>query len=347
VLNAGEPPTVAPYTSATVYYYPTHMQLPYSLQYNVSVQQALGAAQVLTLSYVGAVGRRLPNIQQFAVSTQNPNFNVIDSAYGGIHSNYNALQTSFQRRLSRGVQVLASYTWSHMLDNVSEGITNIGARIFPPQYGNSDLDLRHNFVMGISWDLPGVNHDFLTKAAFSHWGLDGRFTARTAFPMQVFGSSSTLTDPATGQQFYSGVILNPGVPLYLYGANCTAYYIAHGNPNNGRNCPGGRAINPAAFTATNSLYNPAPKNITRGFDENQINLALRRDFPLRERLKLQFRAEAYNILNHPNFGGISTSLNQSSFGLAGNTLNNSLGSMSSLYQQGGPRSMQFALKLIF
>ena len=118
--------------------------------------------------------------------------------------------------------------------------------------------MRHNFVMGISWDVPGVNRNSIAKAALSHWGLDGRFTARTGFPMQIYGNNQTLTDPATGQQFYSGVSLNPGVPLYLYGSDCKAY-------NSGRNCPGGRAINPAAFTATNSLNDPAPRNITRGF----------------------------------------------------------------------------------
>ena len=128
VIDASSPPTAAPYTSATVYYFPTHLQLPYSLQENVSVQQSLGALQSITLSYVGAVGRRLATVQQFAVKPQNANFNIIDSAYGGIHSNYNALQASFQRKLSRGVQAQASYGWAHMLDNVSEGITNIGAR---------------------------------------------------------------------------------------------------------------------------------------------------------------------------------------------------------------------------
>jgi hypothetical protein len=342
------PSTAAPYTSTSVFYFPSHIQLPYSLQWNVSVQQSLGAAQSLTLSYVGAAGRRLPNFQEYSLNGLNANFGTVISAYGNIHSNYDALQATFQRKLSHGVQVLSSYTWSHTLDNISEGVAlNIGQWELPPEYGNSDLDLRHNFVAGVSWDLPSVNHDSITNAALSHWGLDARFTDRTGFPVEILGTPGT--DPPTGQAFYSGVSLNSGVPLYLYGPDCTAYYAApaHGNPNHGKGCPGGRAINPAAFTSTGSLANPAPRNIARGFGENQINLAIRRDFPIRETLKLQFRAETYNILNHPNFGSINETLSSSTFGQAGATLNNSLSGLSALYQQGGSRSMQFALKLIF
>jgi hypothetical protein len=78
-----------------------------------------------------------------------------------------------------------------------------------------------------------------------------------------------------------------------------------------------------------------------------MNLAIRRDFPIHERLKLQFRAEAFNIFNHPNFGTIDSLLGDPAFGQATATLANSLGVLNSLYQQGGPRSMQFALKLMF
>jgi hypothetical protein len=95
------------------------------------------------------------------------------------------------------------------------------------------------------------------------------------------------------------------------------------------------------------LSNPAPKDAVRGFGENQINLAIRREFPIWENLKLQFRAETYNILNHPNFGSMNPQIGSSSFGLVSATLNNNLGGLAGLYQQGGSRSMQFALKLIF
>jgi hypothetical protein len=80
---------------------------------------------------------------------------------------------------------------------------------------------------------------------------------------------------------------------------------------------------------------------------NQLNLALRRDFPLRNDLVLHFRAETFNLLNHPNFGYVDTNYTDAQFGQATQMLNASLGTLASQYQQGGPRSMQFALRLTF
>jgi len=87
--------------------------------------------------------------------------------------------------------------------------------------------------------------------------------------------------------------------------------------------------------------------VLRGFGEWQINMAVRRDFPINDRLRLQFRAEAFNILNHPNFGSVDPFFGGFTFGQATAMLNQSLGTVASQYQQGGPRSMQFALKFLF
>jgi hypothetical protein len=126
--------------------------------------------------------------------------------------------------------------------------------------------------------------------------------------------------------------VNPGVPIYVYGAY-----------------PGGREINSAAFSLpTGNNSGDAARNFVRGFGENQVNLAVRREFVVREGLRLQFRAEAFNILNHPNFGNINATLNTATFGQASATLNTSFSNpLAQQYEQGGPRSMQFALKLIF
>jgi hypothetical protein len=78
-----------------------------------------------------------------------------------------------------------------------------------------------------------------------------------------------------------------------------------------------------------------------------MNFAIRRDFPLYEGMALQFRAETFNLLNHPSFGYVDSTLSDANFGQATKMLNQSLGTMSSQYQQGGPRSMQFALKISF
>jgi hypothetical protein len=115
----------------------------------------------------------------------------------------------------------------------------------------------------------------------------------------------------------------------------------------GQSCPGGRAINPQAFTQATSGLGDAPRNFTRGFGAWQMDFVIRRDFPIHDRLKLQFRTEAFNIFNHPNFGNINGFFGQNTFGQATGTLASSLGVLNSLYQMGGPRSMQFALKLVF
>jgi hypothetical protein len=133
----------------------------------------------------------------------------------------------------------------------------------------------------------------------------------------------------------------PGVPYFLVGSQY----------------PGGKALNPAAFTYPPAFPAPGsqgdvPRNFFRGFNLSQLDVALHRDFPLHDRLSLQFRAEAFNVLNEPNFGPYDPNISDQLFGQSTSTLNSSLngggsGALSSIYQIGGPRSLQLALKLIF
>lgn len=336
-------PPVPPY--GTAYAFPTHLQLPYTLQWNASLQQALGKAQALTITYVGATGRRLLEQDQFDISAFNPNFNNVLFERNGLTSDYHSLQLQYQRRLTDGLQALASYTWSHSIDYGSQNAT------LPYLRGNSDFDVRHNFSAAVSYDLPRSFRNRVAGALLNHWGLDDRFAARTGFPVPLQGD--VQTDQATGRQFYGGLDQVPGQPLYISGPECAALY------NSGKLCPGGRAINPNAFALpTGNVQGDAPRNLARGFGAWQMDVAIRREFPIYERLKLQVRAEAFNIFNHPNFGMINPtycSPDPSSpafapgctFGLATGTLANSLGGLNALYQMGGPRSMQFSLRLAF
>jgi len=220
------------------------------------------------------------------------------------------------------------------------------------QRGNCDMDVRHNFSAAFSYDLPNVGHTGFANAALHGWGLDDRLTARTGFPITLSGNLNAVI-PGTNQQLFGGLDIVPNEPIYIYGSQCASVYAALFNSNLG--CPGGRAINPNAFaqvpvdptTGNSTRLGNAPRNFARGFGAWQMDLAVRRDFPIHERLKLQFRAEAFNIFNHPNFGAIDSSLGSSTFGQARATLAQSLGILSPLYQMGGPRSMQFALKLAF
>jgi hypothetical protein len=327
-------PAVTPQSDPVLYTYP-HLQLPYTLEWNVAIEQALGQAQTLSITYLGANGRRLLALNEYSIASQNPSFSDVYQYGNDATSNYQALQLKFQRAVKRGLQALASYTWSHSIDYESNAST------LPLERGNSDFDVRHNFSTGATWQIPSVNGPTFTKIVLDDWALDGHFIVRTGFPVNIDGNQ--LTDPATGKTYYGGVNIVPDEPFYLYGTTCTAAY------NNGKACPGGRAINAAAFAAptTGTQAGDAPRNFLRGFGANQVNLAARREFHLREDLTLQFRAEAFNILNHPNFGLIDSVLTDQTFGQATKTLSQSLTTVSPLYQMGGPRSMQFALKLQF
>jgi hypothetical protein len=132
--------------------------------------------------------------------------------------------------------------------------------------------------------------------------------------------------------------LVPGVPLYL-----KDHTVA-----------GGRRINREAFTVpVESRQGTLPYNALRGFAVSQVDLALHRQFALGEYVKLQVKADVFNVFNHPNFGNPVNTLDNSLFGQSIQMLNRSLGSgginggLSPVYQIGGPRSIQLAVRLQF
>ena len=318
------PVTVTPpYNSGTITAFPSHLQLPYTLEWNVSLQQALGKDQSVTLSYVAAEGRRLSGLQQVSLTALNPNFGTVQYFASGVTSNYQALQVKLQRSVAKGFQALASYTWSHALDFGSN------SNALPLQRADADFDVRNNLQGGLSWELP----DLVQKSAalfLDNWGVDARLSTRSAFPVTLGGALTT--NPANGTQYNGGLNLVQGEPVYLYGSRY----------------PGGRAINPAAFSLpVTGATGDAPRNFVRGFGATQVNLAVRRDFPLHDALVLHFRAETFNLLNHPSFGYVDSTYTDATYGQATQMLNASLGTVASQYQQGGSRSMQFALKLTF
>ena len=320
-------PPVAPYTTQ-VSAFPEHLQLPYTLQWNASIQQALGTNQSLSLSYLGSQGRRLLQGKRINVAKFNPNFTTVVFYQNGATSDYHALQAEFQRRLSKNLQALASYSWSHSID---EGSQNLD---FPFMRGNSEFDVRHNFSAAVSYDLPWNFRSGFVQAVLGRWALDDRFMARTGFPVSLNGNQ--ITDPITAQTSFTGLNLLPGQPVYIYGPQY----------------PGGRSVNPAAFALPAAgQFGNAPRNFVRGFGAVQMDLALRREIRIHEALRLQFRAEAFNLFNHPNFGTINATFCPGgpgcTFGQATATLAQGLGVLSPLYQMGGPRSMQLALKLVF
>ena len=315
-----------------------HLKLPRTYQWNAALDQSIGSNQILSLTYVAAIGRDLLRVTN--IFNPNPNFISATLTDNSATSDFHALQVKFQRRLSRGLQALASYSWSHSIDNASTDAvaTNINTPVTIADRnvdrGNSDFDIRHSFTTGITYDLPSPGSQKAVRLILGGWSLHTFVLARSAPPVNVIGgaflAAGTLLSPRPN--------LNPGVPLELHGPQF----------------PGGKILNKAAFS-------PAPagqqgsfgRNVLRGFGAAQADVGLQRRFRLSERIGLNFRTEFFNIFNHPNFGNPVNDLTSPLFGRSTQTLANSLGSgganggLNPLYQIGGPRSIQFALKLQF
>ncbi|MGB9067645.1 MAG: TonB-dependent receptor [Candidatus Acidiferrales bacterium] len=349
------PPAITPAElsspGAALLAFDPHLNLPYTLEWNVSLEQELGAQQSISASYIGSAGRRL--LQTAYVVA--PNSTLADAALIGntATSDYDALQIQFERRLSRGLQVLASYTWSHSIDDGSLGTYGLGSNFVPglasnSNRGPSDFDLRNTFSAALTYNLPAPKTDSVGSAILKGWSLESVVQAWSAPPVNVYYDGfQTLLGAETDVR--PDVV--PGQPLYLYGSQY----------------PGGKAFNPAAFTApptdpTTGIplrQGDLGRNALRGFGAAQWDFAVHRDFPIHESLKLQFRAEMFNVLNHPNFAPpqgdlFSPESINPQFGLSTQMLGQYLGGLNvggggfnGLYQVGGPRSIQLALKLMF
>jgi Carboxypeptidase regulatory-like domain/TonB dependent receptor len=321
----------APYTNTQVFSFFPHFQLPYSWQWNLSVEQALGKHQSITFSYVGANGRRLMAEQRRNVSAVNPEFGDVSYFPGGLTSSFSSLQSQFQRSMFPGIEILASYTWAHSFDYGST------SPLYPLIRGNSDLDVRQNLEGAVSWSSSPARHRFLSRKRLAEgWGLDGRLIARTGFPVTLLGNFSF--DPVTGRPDYSGVDYIPGRPLYLHGSQYPGRRMFNGGQN---------AVDPAIALPDAPSAGNAPRNFLRGFPEVQGNFGIRQNYELHEGLNMQLKIEAFNVFNHPNFGYIDPSFSDLLFGQATKMLDQSFGNAGALYNQGGPRALQVSVKATF
>lgn len=307
------------------------LKLPYTLQWSAAVEQSLGAGQSVSATYVGAAGRRL----YYTESVPGPigDFNDFDIVRNLGRSDYHALQLQYQRRLTAGLQALASYAWSHAIDTGSTDVRlgNLASSGVENERGSADFDLRHTMNAAVSYSFPKSSRHGVLATILNGWGLDGIMRAFSAPPVNVFQRVSRGAS-------INGLFLRPdivaGVPQYLEGGQY----------------PGGKALNPAAFRvlpAETLRQGTLGRNALRGFGLTQLDLSARRFFGLTERLNLLFRCDLFNLFNQPNFGAPESNLRSGFFGQSTQMRGRSLGGLNPLYQSGGPRSLQLSLKVSF
>jgi len=300
-------------------------QEPYSAKWNFNIQQALGGSMMLQVGYSGIHGvHLLGSINQNrlfpgGVGRPFPQYGNINMTTTGMVSNYHALQVVFRKRLNHGLTFNANYTFSHSLDDalgVFGGYADDhNARL---DYGNSDFDVRHNLEFDTTYLIPGAPR--IPKAIGSGWQMNVIGTIRSGFPFSV----SCGCDPLKVGQASSRADIIPGVPVR------PANYSV---PTNQLNLAAFAApVGHIGTLARNALYGPGDVNFDSSFFK---------DFAVTEKQRLQFRAEFFNIFNHPQFRNPSAALsNLPFFGQTTSTLSTIEGFHTN-------RQVQFALRYSF
>ena len=243
----------------------------------------------------GSVNSRRPN----------PLFGPIRTINTDEIANYESMSVIFHQRMTRGLQVLASYTWSHTLDVTTDsngGGTPMNPYWWKADYGNSNWDVRHRFVATFVYDIPFFNvSNPLLKGAFAKWQANGIVTLQSGFPFNVSTSTDTANTASSGTyrpDLVHAASDNCGRGHLVGCIDATAFTVADLYP----------------IVPTNFAYGNAGRNLLHGPGAQTVNFSVFKNFPIRERLKFQFRFETFGLFNHTNFGNPSSTINTSSFG---------------------------------
>lgn len=303
-------------------------------QWSFGLQRQLGRLTGLDVQYLGSHSLHLDrsyfnNTPYYpapgAINPRRPNqlFGQIRTISNDLISNYHHLAVTVHQRMFHGIQFDASYTWAHALDVTSDS-NNGGAPMNPYNwrldYGNAPFDLRHRFVGTFIYAVPFVktSNPILT-AAFGGWQLNAIVSVQGGLPFNLSMNTDAANTSAQGPQ-------RPDLlkkPVY--------------------DCGAGRllgCIDKSAFAVPGNIaqgifaYGNAGKNILRGPGQSNTDLSIFKIFPIRERLRFTFRAEAFNVWNHPSFSNPAANIEAATFG---NITTTSVGA----------RVMQFGGKLSF
>jgi hypothetical protein len=314
------------------------LKLPQVRQWNVSLEHGFGTHDAISLGYVGSSGRDLIRREAGGAGSNGQSFVALTTNHGA--SNYNALQVQYRRHVARGLDAVASYAWAHSLDDDSSDAfllwaahgAGIGA-----DHASSDFDLRHSLTAAVSYELPPPASPRFAARLRGGWAFDGIVHARTGFPITL----------QQAEEISAINVVNAYRPNWVYGQ---PLWISDAN------APGGKTLNPVAFSipgVDNTTQGNLGRNVPSGFGMEQVDFSLKREFHFGEQRGIQFRVEAFNVLNQANFADPIRFLDSPLFGQSTSMLNTMLGTGSSgsglapVLQIGGPRSVQVSVRLHF
>ena len=320
------------------------LRTAYMQHWNLNLQRELGRNSVVELAYVGSKGTKLLTARDINqplpsvlppglpfVPRPDPRFDDIDLLESRANSNYHSLQARWQQRLSRGLAALVSYTWAKSIDDASNFFSSAGDPNFPQnsydvraERGRSNFDVRHRLSVSYSYDLPfGKGKSYLAdngwvSTLLSGWQSFGIVTLQSGRPFTV-ALLSEIDNSGTGRSILG------------FGANDRPNVV--GDPNLGTSSPD-RWFNTAAFAfPPPGTFGNAGRNILEGPGFQNVNASLVKNTNLTERVNLQFRAEVFNLFNHPNFNLPDNFLGSPTFGKISSARD--------------PRHLQFGVKLLF
>jgi hypothetical protein len=297
-LSFPQPNPALPAGTQNVVEFPRNPKDPYSTNWLLGIQQEILSDTVLTVNYTGNKTTHMQAGISFAALNANPanpftqarpfsNFANENVATDNLFSSYNALQVQLRRNVKK-LTLEANYTWSHEIDdlvNVFGGFSNP----FNPtaDRASGDWDVRHNFTVSMVYSLPELKGDnSLVKGFLGGWQTSSILQTRSGLPTNV--------------QLISGFFGNPVRPNAVNGVSPLLPNVSWPNPRFNVNA---FAVNPSYDGTPGKNLGDVGRNALRGPGFFQWDFSLMKNFPVTEKLKVQFRGDLFNILNHPNFAG--------------------------------------------
>ncbi len=353
------PPVFSNFAATDVFTVDQHIRTPYIQNYNLNVQQQLASGVVLQIGYVGSAGRKLFRYRDVNQSVGGgpvpfPDFVYINQFESTANSDYNGLQTSLRLR-TRGLTSNVNYSWSHSIDTASDGLDFVPNASQPDNSFNvrnerasSNFDTRHRFSWNFVYAFPRFSHH---QILLSGWTLNGILSIQTGQPVNVnylfegdfngsgeyYGRPDLVGDPKAGRQ-----LPNAFLNAEAFAVPCTWDASA------GDCAPG------------TQHFGNLGRNAFTGPSFRQFDFSVVKNTRLREGLSMQWRADLFNVFNHPNFSNpllpaFSVDfLNGSAPGSDGRgsgsipiTATPDVAGGNPYLGGGGPRNIQLAVKLQF